>query len=443
MPDKNTNGTRSNAPRDGRERASRGPDQTAAFKSGRVRTSVSAPSPAKKRKGGARKRLRQAVKVEVRPIAVVASMRKRHWGIAASFAACVVFPVLVTMFYLWVIADDQYSSHTGFTVRSEETSGATDLLGGLASFAKVSTQTDADILYEYIQSQDIVQRIDDKLDLRTMYAAHWGSDPIFALGPNATIEDLHAYWERVVRISYDGSSGLINLEVLGFDPIEAQSVAQEIVNESQAMINTLNETAREDAMRYAETDLKQAVQRIKDARETLTRYRTRTQIVDPQTDIETRLGVLQNLQQQLAEALVEADILQQTTTENDPRLVQTRQKIEVIRSRIAHERKTFATAENEIGSLGEDYPTLIAEYESLTVDLEFAEQAYRAALTAFDVAKSNALRQSRYLATYVTPTRSQSSEYPRRFVISGLAAVLLTMLWGMGALVYYSLRDRR
>ena len=115
----------------------------------------------------------------------------------------------------------------------------------------------------------------------------------------------------------------------------------------------------------------------------------------------------------------------------------------MIRSRIAYERQTFANAENEVGSLGEDYPTLIAEYESLSVDLEFAEEAYRAALTAMDMAKSNALRQSRYLATYVTPTRSQSSEYPRRFVISGLTALLLIMLWGMGALVYYSLRDRR
>ncbi|MCW8842081.1 MAG: sugar transporter [Rhodobacteraceae bacterium] len=370
-------------------------------------------------------------------------MRKRHWGIAVSFVAFVLWPVLVTMFYLWVVAADQYSSHTGFTVRSEEKGGATDLLGGLASFTAGSANTDANVLYEFIQSQEIVEKIDARLDLRSLYSTHWPKDPVFSLWPDASIEDLHWYWERVVRISYDGANGLIDLEILAFRSEDAQRVAQEIVAESQAMINKLNETAREDALRYAQADLELAIQRIKDARGALTRFRTRTQIVDPQTDIETRLGVLQNLQQQLAEALVEADILEQTTTQNDPRLIQTRQKIAVIRSRIAHERQTFANAENEVGSLGEDYPTLIAEYESLTVDLEFAEEAYRAALTAMDVAKSNALRQSRYLATYVNPTRSQSSEYPRRFVISGLTALLLVMLWGMGALVYYSLRDRR
>ncbi len=114
-----------------------------------------------------------------------------------------------------------------------------------------------------------------------------------------------------MRISYDGANGLIDLEILAFRSEDAQRVAQEIVAESQAMINKLNETAREDALRYAQADLELAIQRIKDARGALTRFRTRTQIVDPQTDIETRLGVLQNLQQQLAEALVEADILEQ------------------------------------------------------------------------------------------------------------------------------------
>lgn len=400
------------------------------------------PGPNKKPAPGNRNK-RRRVEINVRPIAVKASMKMRHWGIALSFVGCVMLPVLATVFYLWVVAIDQYSSHTGFTVRSEESGGATDILGGLASFAGGSTQTDTDILYEFIQSQEIVEKIDAKLDLRSLYSEHWDTDPIFSLWPDATIEELHWYWERFVRISYEGSNGLIALEVLAFRPEDALRVSQEIVNESQTMINALNESARKDAMRYAEADLELAIQRIKDARGALTEFRTRTQIVDPQTDIETRLGVLQNLQQQLAEALVEADILQQTTTQNDPRLIQTRQKINVIRSRIAHERKTFATAENEVGSLDEDYPTLIAEYESLIVDLEFAEEAYRAALTAMDLAKSNALRQTRYLATYVNPTRSQSSEYPRRFVISGLAGLLLIMIWGLGTLVFYSLRDRR
>jgi len=85
---------------------------------------------------------------------------------------------------------------------------------------------------------------------------------------------------------------------------------------------------------------------------------------------------------------------------------------------------------------------LIAEYEGLTVDREFAEENYRAALAAVDLARANASRQSRYLATYIAPTVAETSEYPRRGLILGLAALFLTLGWSVMALVYYSVRDR-
>ena len=70
----------------------------------------------------------------------------------------------------------------------------------------------------------------------------------------------------------------------------------------------------------------------------------------------------------------------------------------MIRDRIRLERLNFAT--EDIGTEGQDYPTLMAQFEGLVVDREFAEQSYRAALTALDVARTNAARQSRYLAVY-------------------------------------------
>ncbi|MFP4275505.1 MAG: sugar transporter, partial [Paracoccaceae bacterium] len=325
---------------------------------------------------------------------------------------------------------------------SEEGGSASDLLGGLAQFTGGSASGDADILYEFIQSQGIVDAIDDRVDLVAHYAQHWPEDPAFALWPTASVEDLLWFWQRVIRISYDQSTGLIEVRALAFDPETAQTIAREIVRESQSMINELNATARDDLMRYAQADLDEAVARLKAAREALTRFRTRTQIVDPSADIQGRMGVLNNLQQQLAEALIDYDLLIETTSNlDDPRLAQARRKIDVIRERIARERENFAS--DEVMGADADYPTLMAEFESLTVDREFAEESYRSALAALDIARANASRQSRYLATYVPPTRPQTSEYPQRWVLTGLAALFLSMAWAITSLVYYSIRDRR
>lgn len=370
-------------------------------------------------------------------------MRWRHWGIVISFMALVLAPVGGLAYYLYAVSVDQYASTTGFTVRQNEAGSATDVLGGLAAFTGGGGgQADADILFEYIVSQELVQRLDARLDLVGHYVAPHDADPIFALRPDTTIEGLVDHWQRIVRISYSQSSGLIELRVLAFDPEMAQTIAQVIIEESQNLVNALNATARADAMRFAEQDLATALVRLRVAREALTEFRTRTQIVDPESDLQGRMGVLNNLQQQLAEALIENDLLGvNTANPNDPRLRQSAQLIDVIRERIALERQNFTEADAQVG--GEDYPTLIAEFEGLVVDREFAEGSYRAALTALDLARTNTTRQSRYLAVFIQPTYPELAQFPRRDVILGLAVLFLMLGWAILALVYYSIRDRR
>ncbi|WP_425102305.1 sugar transporter [Tropicibacter sp. S64] len=372
-----------------------------------------------------------------------ARMKRRHWGLVLSFGLMVLVPLVLVLLYMWLVAEDQYASSTGFTVRQEEDGGASAVLGGLAQLAGGSTSADGDILHEFILSQALVQTIDEKVGLRDHYSAHWSTDPVFALSPDATLEELQEYWQRIVRISYDQGSGLMDVRVLAYDPDKAQQIAQQIILEGQAMINALNDQAREDAMRYAEIELDEAVARLKEAREALTNFRTRTTIVDPDADLQGRMGVMNGLQQQLAAALIEYDLLREQTSEDDPRITQVRRRIEAIRNRIAEERRAFTSDTTANSTDGEDYPTLIAEYEGLVVDREFAEESYRATLAAVDVARAKASRQSRYLATYVPPTRAESSEYPQRLTISALAGLFLLLVWSICALVYYSIRDRR
>ncbi|MEP1586348.1 sugar transporter [Tateyamaria sp.] len=385
---------------------------------------------------------RQPAVVQVRPIAEPATMRRRHWGLLFSFLILVLLPLAGAGFYLWTIAEDQYSSITGFTVRGEESGGASDILGSVAQFTGSSTNSDGNVLNAFIKSQEIVEAIQADVDLKTHYSQYWDTDPVFSLWPDASIEDLLWYWERVVRISFDEGSGLIDVQVLAFDPDMATRIAELIVDKSQSRVNDLNTQARTDATRYANEDFDAAIARLKEAREGLTGFRTRTQIVDPETDIQGRMGVMNNLQQQLAETQVEHDLLLATTNETDLRVIQAQRRIDVIRDRIAAERAAFANISDEVGALVEDYPSLIAEFESLTVDLEVAEETYRASLTALDVARSNASRQSRYLATYIKPTLAEASEFPQRFVLIGLIALFLMLAWSVMALVYYSIRDR-
>lgn len=378
--------------------------------------------------------------VVVRPLARPAKVRKRHWGLVLSFGLMVLAPVGAASWYLYTRAVDQYASTLGFTVRSEDVSSASDLLGGLGSTLGGGANNDAEILYEYIRSQEIVRQIDDKLDLRGLYSRHHEVDPLLSFDPDGTIEDLVDYWERMLRISYDSGSGLIEMRVLAFDPQEAQAIAQEIYLESSETVNELSAVAREDATRYARVDLDLAQERLKEAREALTAFRVENQIVDPSADIQGQMGLLNTLQGQLAAALIELDLLRDNTGENDPRAVQAQRRIDVIQARIAQEREKFGA--NGQGPAGENYATTISEFERLSVEREFAETAYTAALAAYDAARAEADRQSRYLATYIRPTLSERSQFPQREMLIGIVALFGFLAWAISSLVYYSLRDR-
>lgn len=380
-------------------------------------------------------------KGSARAVAVPARSMPRHRGLLIAFVVIVILPVMASAFYLYTRAVDQYASTLGFTVRSEDVSSASDFLGGLGSSLGVSGSRDSDILYEFLRSQELVSLVDARLDLHSLYSRHVEADPLMGFDPEGTIEDLVEYWQRMVRISYDAGAGLVELRVLAFDAAEAKAIAEVIYDESSKMINALSAIAREDATRYAREDLDAALERLKNARESLTAFRISNRIVDPVADIQGQMGLLSTLQSQLANTLIELDLLIGTAPPEDPRILQAQRRIAVIEQRIDDERRKFGP--DGQGPGGENYAVTVGEFERLMVDTQFAEQAYTVAMAAYDGARAEANRQSRYLAAYIRPTLAQKSEFPQREVIVGLVALFSFLIWSILSLVYYALRDRR
>jgi capsular polysaccharide transport system permease protein len=373
-----------------------------------------------------------------RPFANPARLATRHKIGAITFALVVALPVLIATIYLTVFAQDQYVSTTAFSVRSEAQVSSSDLLGSISGLGGSSSR-DTDVLYQFIGSQSLVSKLDQSLDLRTIYSKGRFLDPWYTFNPDSPIEDLVDYWKRVVRVNYDNSSGILEVDVHAFTPEDATRVAEGIFAASAAMINDVSAVAREDSTRYAREDLDLAIERLKAAREAMTAFRISTQIVDPSADIAGQVGLVNELQNQLAQALLENDLLTETARTDDPRLTASARRIDVIRKRIEQERNKFSAGEGQ-GDLA--YARIISEFERLTVDLEFAEAAYKLALGSFDGASADAQRRSRYLAAHEPPTVAQSSQYPRRLETIALILVFSAMIWAIGILVFYSMRDR-
>lgn len=377
----------------------------------------------------------------VRPPASASRPRRRHWFILLSFFTIVLLPLAVCAWYLYAVAADQFASSLGFSVRTEEKSSAIELLGGITELSG-SSSSDTDILFAYLTSQELVRKADTAVDLRAIWSrVSIKEDPYFAFDPSGSIEDLLEHWEDNVTITYDSSTGMIDLRILAFDPEDAKRIAEFVLAESSTMINNLSAIAREDAIKYARDELETAVERLKQARRKVTEFRNRHQIVDPSIDTQNQMGLLITLQQQLAEALIEVDLLKETTRDNDPRILQAQRRVAVIEDRIDAERRKLGIGTAASGD--EVFANLVGEYEGLAVEREFAETAYTSALAAYDAARAEARRQSRYLAPHIRPTLAEVAEFPEREKNLGLIGLMLFLSWSLVVLLFYSLRDRR
>lgn len=363
-----------------------------------------------------------------------ARVRRRHKFMIISFLCLVLLPVAAMFYYLFEHAQDRYASNAAFFVHREDTTTSVESMFGLGGFGGSSGTPDADVLYQFIQSQQMVELADQRLDLKQMYSPLHEIDPVFALKPDATLEDMVKYWPRVVSLLFAPDNGLISLEVIAFDPDDAHALGEVILDESAKLIDRLSQIAREDAISQSQADLTLAENRLKTARVAVAEFRSDTDFVDPTAGVAGAEGLITALQQQLANELINRDTLMGTTTRSDdPRIERADRKIASIRDRIEEER----------GKVGTDQAVAVGAYEILLVDRTFAEQSYTAALAAHDAAVAEARRKSRYLAVHIEPTRADTAVYPQRMAVGTVGAAFIFMIWAIFMLIVYSFHDRR
>lgn len=381
--------------------------------------------------------------------------RRRFWGrfwLWLSFLVMVAAPTGVATWYLNFAAADQYASETSFAVRSLHGSLPAPITEFLGGGGGDSTIGDSEMLYEYLQSQPMVEKVQADVDLVAVYNRPEG-DWLFSLGLGRTIEEMVDYWNRAVTVSYDTGSGIIYVETRAFRAEDAQAVAEAVLEESERLINSLSTGARADAVRFAEVDLVEAEGRVREARVALQTFRAEQGTADVSSDISQQMSLIGQLRSQRSEAQADYDSRKGLLGANSPVLSALKRRITSLDSQIAAEEARIAAAPAAAAGAGQAAtsvadparPTLAeaaGEQERLQVDLELATRMYTAAQASLETARAEARRAQRYLATHIRPTLSEEAEYPRRIIWSLAAFGSLLLTWAIMLLIVSSIRDR-
>lgn len=353
-----------------------------------------------------------------------------------SFILVVLAPVVVIGCYLAFVAADQYHSRAAFSVRSEQGgSVAQNFLGVLSSVSGTGSAQDLDLLYDYIRSQAIIEKVGETVDLHAIYARR-GGDFYFSLPQDAPIEELVTYWNRMVKVSNESRDGILYVEVRAFDPDDAQKILDAILVASSTLINRLSDDARDDSMRLSSELVDEAKDELQGIRRKLTDFRRENRIVSPELEVQARGGVIGALQSQLAEVLIQRQELLQYAKEGDQRVVTLDNRIAALRAQVENERTELS--QSDLSSDVDVYGV----FESLLLDQEMLNVAYSQALVNQASAHAEARRQARYVTVHIPPSLAETPLYPQRLVITFVAAVLLFLGWAIMMIFYRNARDR-
>ncbi|WP_134497416.1 lipopolysaccharide biosynthesis protein [Microvirga pakistanensis] len=358
--------------------------------------------------------------------------------LAISFVVCVLVPTFLGALYFTFIASDRYVAGAGFAVRGMDGGGGTDLLGAFTGLANAgSTTSDSYILLKFLKSRDMVERLEKDFSIREAFG---GShvDFLSRLDPTLEIEHVVEYWMDRIHTSFDSTSGIVTFEVNAFSPEDAERIAGLVLSYSKTLVNELSRQARQDAVSYAEGEVERAEARLRNALEQLRQFRASEQALDPARTAQMQLEIVGGLEKQLAETQARISALRGTVDANSPALRSLRRQAEALEKQIAEKQTHMSEGNN-----GKDASLtgLLATYETLEVERNFAQQAYTSSLASLEKARVEADRQQRYLAVYTTPTLPQYPLYPTRLLNVFLILIGSIIVWGIGALIGYSVRD--
>lgn len=370
-----------------------------------------------------------------------ARARVSPWSIL-SFILVALGPTMVCFWYLQTIAADRYVSRAAFSIRSNDSAPALEIFGAVTQLGGSGASMDGQILYDFIQSQQIVEQIRDVLPLELLWNKA-DRDILYRLGENQPIEEIHDHWELMVKVSLDTATGILALETQAFTPEDSLLLAKAILSASGALVNQLSDGARADAVRFAAAERDAAEARLREIRTRLRSFRDLEQEVDPTQNAKAALGLVATLEEERARTQVRLDQLSGALDDQAPRVQSLKRRLTTLDEQIAQERTRLGRGATSDDPTNRALSDIVGDYEELLVDREFAEQTYRLALATYEQAQTEARRSHRHLAVHVRPTLSERADHPDKAIWLLTIAMAGFAFWAIFSLVIGNVRERR
>ena len=365
---------------------------------------------------------------------IEAARRQKAKRLKRQLQLWVGIPTLIAVIYYGLIHSDYYQSESSYSIQSTDRGGAIGLDSVLGSLPGMGSDKDALTVKEYILSRDVLKRLDQEHGFLKHYQES-GADWFSRLSGGATFEEAFEYYLSRVDVDYDTQSGISTLKVRALTAEQAALFASALLEYSEELVNELSKRAELDQLELARQEVMSGEERLSMARTGMLLQQRSGEDINPTESAAAIMEIRGTLEGELARAQAELTEISSYMRNDAPKVVALRNKIESLEAQIRNENRRLVDPDEDSLS------SSIARFEPMVLEKEFAEMAYQSALTSLEIARTEAAKQHRYLATIVSPSVPDEATHPKRMM--GIFTVFLVTLaaFGIGSLLIAAIRE--
>ncbi|MEE2001540.1 chain-length determining protein [Alkalimonas sp. MEB108] len=341
--------------------------------------------------------------------------------------------IIVAFFYWMLLATDRYVSEANIVLKSPEISPASLNFSSLLS--GTSGAGDLLLLRDHLLSVDMLNVLEQQLQIRQHFANkdidRWSR----LSSEDAPMEKFHSYMLNRINIHFDDYANVLRLRVQAYSPEMAQQIAQTLLQEGELHMNRMGQRLAEEQVAFIEGQVEVLEKRLYSAREALLSFQNTHGLVSPTGSVESIMMIVAQLEAQ--KALLEAQRKASSSFQSpsSPEMQRLDSQIQALNTQINLERSKMATSD------GDALNRISAEFETLTLQAQFALELYSNSLLMLESTRVEAARKLKQVSVLQYPTLPQYSVEPRRsynFIVVCFFAIVLA---GIAQLTRAIIRD--
>lgn len=347
----------------------------------------------------------------------------------------VIVPTLIAIVYYGLLAEDVYISESRIVVRHPSQGPRSPLDAALDQTGFGAANEGNNTVIAYLQSRAAITEANRDGALKKAY-----SDPElfwfdrFGLFGDSD-EEFYRYFQDQLAVEEGATTQVLTIRVRAFTPKQAQSINARLVEQSEALVNSLAERSQADLIAIAEGEVEEAAQKARAAAIALAKYRNTSGIVDPVQESEVGLQMISKLQDQLIDAQTRLRQLQTYTPDAS--------QIPFLKTQVRDLQREIEEARANLTGGNASLSSALTKYQELQVDVDFAEKQLAATRASLLEARAEARRKQAYLEQIAAPSLPDYPVEPRR-IRSILAALVLGLLaWGVLSMLAIGVREHR